>query len=115
MEDDPDDDLNQEEQYSEAARQMLAGKLLDADRLAEGLPGMTDRDLDAAEWLLARGGVSSLDDYLAAFPPDETAPSDMLLEYGLVAEGRLSGKLTRMVPVDLRSPLAEALRHRSEW
>jgi tetratricopeptide (TPR) repeat protein len=113
--DDEDDDPDGErdsalsEQRIHQARERIANALLDPQRLMEGLPGLGDRDIRGLAWMLDRGGITPLDDYLKEFPPDEAAPGDMLLEYGIVAEGRLAGKVTRMVPVDLRGPLMRAM------
>ncbi|MDQ2731709.1 MAG: hypothetical protein M3Y56_08630 [Armatimonadota bacterium] len=93
----------------EQAREELARRMLDPKLLAEGLPGLPDRDLEGLQWLLEQGGIAPLEEYLASFPIDEGAPSDMMLEYGIVVEGRLGGKMTRLIPTDLRTPLQEAL------
>lgn len=93
----------------EQARQELSRRMLDPKLLADGLPGLPDRDLQGLQWLLEHGGSAPLEDYLTEFPIDEGAPSDMMLEYGIVVEGRLGGKMTRLIPIDLREPLQKAV------
>ena len=92
-----------------AARMELSTVMLDPETLEQGIPGLTDRDLKALRWLLDQGGTAPLDDFLAEFPVDPDDPTDMLLDNGIVVEGRLDGKLTRMIPVDLREPLSLAI------
>jgi hypothetical protein len=100
----PDDDPRIQQ-----AREQLATAMLDPELLQEGLPGLPERDLKGLRWLLGQGGTAPLEDYLKEFPVDEAAPGDMLLEYGILAEGRLAGAITRLIPVDLREPLRTAL------
>src|SRR6185312_12232011 len=87
--DDEDEDTPEavDENFLNAARELLARELLRPERLEEGLPGLSDEDLEALRWLLDRGGMAPLDEYLKAHPPNPASPGDMLLENGIVAEG----------------------------